>query len=306
MALADVALLARVADLRRADVVATFGMTAASARRAVVGGLPATEVCRALQAIAAHGVPPTLERAVKDWTGDIGRCTVRTVVLVTFDEPAIADRALAVLGNSAERVSPTCLAVPEEEADADEIERRLTSAAMAPRPANGRMRAISGDSDDDDDDDDYVGDHWNAPMESDAPDPPDALWLQKLHDLRTQSARTAPTPPRSAPPASRGIALAPPKAVQRALALGADLRVEIGGSSATIRPLGLAGSLSVPTVEATIAGRPGTQFLRLDEIETAILLPATAREVPRNAPCPCGSGRKFKRCCLDTPRAQPA
>jgi hypothetical protein len=31
--------------------------------------------------------------------------------------------------------------------------------------------------------------------------------------------------------------------------------------------------------------------------------PAPAGRVPRNAACPCGSGKKYKRCCLDAPRA---
>ena len=30
-----------------------------------------------------------------------------------------------------------------------------------------------------------------------------------------------------------------------------------------------------------------------------------AEKVGRNAPCPCGSGRKFKRCCLDRPPEAP-
>jgi hypothetical protein len=294
MALADVALLARVAELRRADVVATFVLTAASARYAVRRGMSAPEICQALQAIAAHGVPPTLERAVKDWTGDMGRCTVRTVVLASFDEPAIADRALAVLGKSAERLSPTCLAVPEQEADA--IERRLTNAAMAPRHADGQLTQFLGNEDDDDDD----GDRWNAPAGIDVSEPPDALWLEKLHALRTDPTLAPPSRARPAATASKGVRLPPPVAVQRALTLGADLLVEIGGTSTTIRPLAMGGTPASPAVDAMIAGRPGFQSLRLDEIQTAVLLPATARAVPRNAPCPCGSGRKFKRCCLNS------
>ncbi len=30
------------------------------------------------------------------------------------------------------------------------------------------------------------------------------------------------------------------------------------------------------------------------------------KEVGRNAPCPCGSGKKYKRCCLDKPKGAPA
>ncbi|MFN7993387.1 MAG: SEC-C domain-containing protein [Bryobacteraceae bacterium] len=35
-------------------------------------------------------------------------------------------------------------------------------------------------------------------------------------------------------------------------------------------------------------------------------LVAAAPKISRNQPCPCGSGRKFKRCCLDKPAASPA
>lgn len=28
-------------------------------------------------------------------------------------------------------------------------------------------------------------------------------------------------------------------------------------------------------------------------------------KTPRNKPCPCGSGHKFKKCCLEVPKAKP-
>ena len=31
--------------------------------------------------------------------------------------------------------------------------------------------------------------------------------------------------------------------------------------------------------------------------------PATSDKVPRNAPCPCGSGKKYKACCRIRPRS---
>jgi hypothetical protein len=49
------------------------------------------------------------------------------------------------------------------------------------------------------------------------------------------------------------------------------------------------------------------ESLRLDEPE---VLPRQAinpyRDVGRNDPCPCGSGKKFKRCCLQRCASQPA
>lgn len=32
-----------------------------------------------------------------------------------------------------------------------------------------------------------------------------------------------------------------------------------------------------------------------------VVAPPVAGRIPRNGPCPCGSGKKFKRCCLDAP-----
>jgi len=55
-----------------------------------------------------------------------------------------------------------------------------------------------------------------------------------------------------------------------------------------------------PTLAALAAERrPGQAVSRI-----ADLLPATtpAAAAPgRNAPCPCGSGKKFKNCCLGKP-----
>jgi hypothetical protein len=52
---------------------------------------------------------------------------------------------------------------------------------------------------------------------------------------------------------------------------------------------------------ATISfGGEGLPLDRLEEIVTALdgsRRPARATKVGRNAPCPCGSGRKYKKCC---------
>jgi SWIM/SEC-C metal-binding protein len=44
----------------------------------------------------------------------------------------------------------------------------------------------------------------------------------------------------------------------------------------------------------------------ITDIERAILAGQPARAAPkigRNEPCPCGSGKKFKKCCVDHPPA---
>jgi SWIM/SEC-C metal-binding protein len=46
----------------------------------------------------------------------------------------------------------------------------------------------------------------------------------------------------------------------------------------------------------------------LSDIERAIAAREPARAAPkigRNDPCPCGSGKKFKRCCVDQPLSLP-
>ena len=47
----------------------------------------------------------------------------------------------------------------------------------------------------------------------------------------------------------------------------------------------------------------------LTDIERAILAREPARaaqRIGRNDPCPCGSGKKFKKCCVDQPPQLPA
>lgn len=46
----------------------------------------------------------------------------------------------------------------------------------------------------------------------------------------------------------------------------------------------------------------------ITDIERAILAREPARATPkigRNDPCPCGSGKKFKKCCVDQPPQLP-
>jgi uncharacterized protein len=56
---------------------------------------------------------------------------------------------------------------------------------------------------------------------------------------------------------------------------------------------------TLPTFEAMAkalrAGRPAADYRELEASRSQS--PASRNPVPRNAPCPCGSGRKYKRCC---------
>lgn len=40
-------------------------------------------------------------------------------------------------------------------------------------------------------------------------------------------------------------------------------------------------------------------------VATPVIDPSAASRAPRNAPCPCGSGKKYKRCCLASSTARP-
>jgi SWIM/SEC-C metal-binding protein len=47
----------------------------------------------------------------------------------------------------------------------------------------------------------------------------------------------------------------------------------------------------------------------ITDLERALLAREPARAAPkigRNDPCPCGSGKKFKKCCVDQPARLPA
>ena len=336
MTLSDLLFLARVSELRRPDVVATFALTAASVRRAASEGLDGGRIADGLAAIAAHGLPPAVDRAIRDWTGDIGRCAMRVAVLITFDEPGIADRAAALLGPEVERVAPSVLAAPERQAL--DIEQRLVAAGMAPRV---RLTDGSG-SDDEEDDEDFdedfdelTGDPRSPPMPSggkhaqaSAIEPPDPRWVAAVRALRfrgeSRFMQQAPTvarsaaapPPRRAgepgpsqrSPAARPAgarSLPPGVALQRGVLFGADVAIERQGRVLTVRPLRIVGDDAGPTFEVAIAGAQTTQIVRPQEVQSAVLLAGTARLVARNQPCPCGSGRKFKRCCLDSALAGP-
>lgn len=322
MSLRDLLFLARVAELQRPDVVATFALTAASARRAAGGGLTGARIADGLRAIAAHGLPPAVERAIRDWTGDIGRCAMRVAVLISFDEPSITDRAAALLGSAVERVGPSSLAAPEHLES--EIERRLIEAGMAPRSNPSEEGPDDGDDRADSDNDD-LSMPWSSPVkhrEASLVESPDPRWVEAVRGLRTRGeSRSAPVgssipraavapPPRPAeqegaarqgaggrPPALRP--LPPLVALQRGLLYGADVIVERAGRTVTVQPLRATSDHPAPDFEVAVVGAQGKEIVRLPEVQSAFLIPATARRVARNHPCPCGSGRKFKRCCLD-------
>jgi hypothetical protein len=127
----------------------TFKLTPESVRQAVLEGTPASAIVADLEAAAAHGVPQAVARAIHDWAGNVGRCTVSTAMVVRFDDEALAARASAALGGTVERVGPTTLIVAGDRAH--EADGLLAKAGFPPR--------ASGDDDDPlDDGDDLFAD----------------------------------------------------------------------------------------------------------------------------------------------------
>jgi uncharacterized protein YecA (UPF0149 family) len=64
------------------------------------------------------------------------------------------------------------------------------------------------------------------------------------------------------------------------------------------------GLASIPTPVPVTAAAP-TSTPMASNCKPAAAVPATTPWFPRNAPCRCGSGAKFKRCC-GNPAAAPA
>ena len=80
----------------------------------------------------------------------------------------------------------------------------------------------------------------------------------------------------------------------QACAIDADVVVSIKGRTLRFHPIAIDESAD-PSVRAKQGEVIGTWPLA--DLKHAALVPASARRLGRNEPCPCQSGRKFKRCC---------
>jgi uncharacterized protein YecA (UPF0149 family) len=85
---------------------------------------------------------------------------------------------------------------------------------------------------------------------------------------------------------------APSAAAKRATATNAQGRV-----SAEMREKLIAGAAaSVPAIHRYFAAKRLSEAQRLSSVGT---FRRDAPKIDRNEPCPCGSGKKFKRCCAN-------
>jgi hypothetical protein len=123
---------------------------------------------------------------------------------------------------------------------------------------------------------------------------------------RSPAAAPAPAPaPAPSPPLRRPPAAVTKERIARvileALSIDAELSLVLSGAEAgapvAVRPIAqeqVDGAARVRALDATTRRQITVPLAR---ITSATLLPETARRLGRNQPCPCGSGRKFKRCC---------
>jgi hypothetical protein len=322
-------LLARVGRLARADVVATFTLTPESIRQAVLEGVSAERIVADLKALAAHGVPAAVERAIRDWAGNAGRCTVTDAVVVRFDDESLATRAEAALGRSAERVGPTVFVV--RGSYVPEAEELLQKAGFPPRPSgeygedDGDDGDLEGDSDDDHDGGRHAapgtsGDRLAAILGLTGVDPDglcgeiDGKVIESVRAARAGlgsgaagmvpalgAGRRDETGRGPGPAAGRPATSLEPiaRTIERAARSDADVVVVLrDGSELVVRPMSAPHDTAGGVLRAFDRATGSVRELLVESIASVLALYGTSRTVPRNQPCPCGSGRKFKRCCL--------
>ncbi len=305
-------LLARVARLLRADVVLTFKLTPDSIRQAVLEGLSAARIVAELSAHAAHGVPPAVERAVHDWAGNVGRCTVGRETVVRFDDESLATRAAQALGGAAERLGPTTLVISDD--SVSNPEALLEKAGFPPRAA------AAGEAEDDAFEDPGVdlfdpeadgasagGDRVAAMLGLDATGDRRSLDAAPVRGLVSEirAARAgAPGPANAAagsPPLARRGAIGGPaiaKLLHRAAQVDADVALAFtDGSDHQVSLVAPFPGAADSSVRVRFRATGVERSVSLDTITSALALFGTSRQVSRNQPCPCGSDRKFKRCC---------
>jgi len=280
--------------------------------------------------LAAHGVPPAVARAVHDWAANVGRCAVVPAVLARFDDESLAARAAQALGDAAERVGPSTLMIHEGPAgDAREL---LEKAGFPPR---GERRdddqdvfdmndPLGDDENKNEDEAEVAAGHADdghgevrenergsahahhtrvAGMLGLSPAfpraEPEPGSLKEIQAARGTAGVRQPSPPAARPEARAATS---PEAIAKTLRLAAEIDAEVvlglaDGSEAVGRPL-LPPS-GPPDNLIRFLGRDSKteRRLPLQSIRLAGVIYGTARALSRNQPCPCGSGRKFKRCC---------
>jgi SEC-C motif len=122
--------------------------------------------------------------------------------------------------------------------------------------------------------------------------PPEGLGLMDMLKV----SKVKPFDPTTQPgPASPDPAPTEPDAADDKMAAGMDALMALAEKQLTqrFREEGFAGFTSV----ASTPTAPQAPAEMASNCKPAAAVPATTPNFPRNAPCPCGSGVKYKRCC---------
>jgi hypothetical protein len=93
------------------------------------------------------------------------------------------------------------------------------------------------------------------------------------------------------------------RTIERAARSDADVVMVLrDGSELVVRPRSAPHDAAGGVFRAFDRATGSVRELEVESIASVLALYGTSRTVPRNQPCPCGSGRKFKRCCLPSDR----
>ncbi len=293
-------LFAQSCELKKCDTVMTFAFTQASVQRAALEGISANEIAAGAARFCAHGVPDNVVRSIADWAGNSGRVTVQTLCFIEVDDSSLTERVVASLGAKARQVGPKALVAAHEDAKAvvAALEKHgLKPRNLAPNDADDDMSEVLSDG---------------PPPGVFAPTlglalPPGRIEkirqaLASLsHPGRVLGAKSSPLRPLREPPTADN-----PRGILKLLVMARDidcnavLDVEGRANKAVIgRVVDISkdGRGEPATVRIFDESTQSDQRHGLASLKSVALHLPSARRLSRNAPCPCGSNQKFKRCC---------
>ncbi len=296
-------LFAQSCELKKCDTVITFAFTQASVQRAALEGINADEITAGAARFCAHGVPDNVIRSIADWAGNSGRVTVQTLCFIEVDDGSLTERVVASLGAKARQVGPRALVAANEDA----------KAVVAVLEKHGLKPRNLAPDDADDDVSDALPD--GPPLAVFAPTlglalPPGRIEKMRQalgglsHPGRVFGAKSSPVRPvrpvREPPTADN------PRGILKLLVMARDIDCAAGIDVEGRINRVLVGR--VVDVSADGFGEPATvriydestktdQRHGLGSVKKVTLHLQSARRLSRNAPCPCGSNQKYKRCC---------
>jgi len=107
------ALLSRFAERVGAAPGLAFKITRASVLAAAEVGATVDDALTAFRQASSKGIPKNVEREIVGWMGGVRRARLRVVRVIECADQETADRAAALLGGKAKRLTPTMLEVPD-------------------------------------------------------------------------------------------------------------------------------------------------------------------------------------------------